>query len=126
VAGIAAGVSAESVGKHLVQTFGIEADHHLAVHNNGGSGAAVVFADQLKNGLLVYAYVLDFKLDTFLRKVALCPGARRSAGLAVDHYLLSLHSLPSLRLLPEILPASPRFIFFDAPAQPCWRVEFPW
>src|SRR5260370_23705954 len=121
---MAAGISAELLGKHLVQTFGIEADHHLAVHNNGGRGAAVVLADQLEDCLLVYTYVLHFKLDTFLRKVALRPGARGAPGLAIDHHTLSLHSFPSL--CRQILAALQRFIFFGSLVRPGGPSGFPW
>ena len=45
----------DSTCKHPVQFVGIEADHDLFAHNNSWGRAAVVFADQLEDRLLINA-----------------------------------------------------------------------
>jgi hypothetical protein len=78
--------------KHLVQFFRVKADHDLFADDDGGSGTAVVGANQLKYRALVRTDVLKFKLDTFLRKVGLSPFAWRSTRLAVNNHFLLRHA----------------------------------
>jgi hypothetical protein len=67
----AAGV--ELLRKHLVQFLWVKADHHFFANDNGGSGTAVIGADQFENSPLVRTYILEFEWDPFLRKVGLSP-----------------------------------------------------
>ena len=75
-----------------------------------------MLAHQLHQGLLVRAHVLGLKINTFLRKVALSPGARRSTRLAVNHDSLA-HSL-FVSSWSIIFRAWTRTYFFAAVSEP--------
>jgi hypothetical protein len=85
--------SAALFGKHLVESLGIKTDHDLIADDNGGRRVAFVLANQFHERLLVFADVLDFEIDTFLRKVALSPGAWGSTRLAENDNFFLRHSL---------------------------------
>jgi len=83
------------VGKHTVQLLRVETDHNGVTDNNRGCGAAVVFADQLKNRLLVHADVLYFEMNSSRREEGLCRIARRSAGLTEYNNFFLVHEYSS-------------------------------
>jgi hypothetical protein len=73
--------------KNFFESLWIEANHHLVVNNDSRSRAAVVFLYQLPHGGVVVRDVANFKFDSSLREESLSNVARRSAWLAVHHYL---------------------------------------
>jgi hypothetical protein len=78
-------VTGELPGKHFFQSLGIEANHHLAANNNGGSGAAVVRPRQFKNRLLVNTDILNIKSNASRREEGFRRITGRSTGLAENY-----------------------------------------
>ena len=74
--------------KKVVETFGVESNHHLIINDEGRSGTATIFVNQIVDGLLVAADVAFFKCDTPIQEVGLDEAARRSTRLGKEDYLL--------------------------------------
>jgi hypothetical protein len=76
------------VAKKLVETFGVESNHHLIINDESGSGTAAIFVNQIVDGLLVAADVAFFECDTPIQEVGLNEAARRSTRLGKEDYFL--------------------------------------
>ena len=83
-------------GEEFVKSLGIEADHHLIAHHQGGGGAALVFVHQLVDRRGVAGDVALLELDPSLREVGFRRAAGRSAGLGEDLDLLDCHLVSRL------------------------------
>src|SRR5205085_2641664 len=91
----------DSTCKHPVQFVGIEADHDLFAHNDGWGRAAVVFADQLEDRLLINADIFYIKRNASRREVGLSPITRRSPWHGEDHNFLGRHIGSWLTITPQ-------------------------
>jgi hypothetical protein len=78
-------------GEEFVKSLGIEADHHLIAHHQGGCSAAAILVHQFLHRLRVAGDVALFELDPSLREVGFRRPARRSAGLGEDLDPLGCH-----------------------------------
>ena len=76
------------MAKKLVKTFGVESNHHLVVNDEGRSGTATIFVNQIVDGLLIAGDVAFFKCDTPIQEVGLDEAARRSTRLGKEDYFL--------------------------------------
>jgi hypothetical protein len=68
-------------GEEFFKAVGIESDHHFFANHQSWCRAALIDVDQFSDSFSVPAHVSFYELIAFLRKVALGPVARRSAGL---------------------------------------------
>src|SRR4051794_6439306 len=85
-------------GHELFESVGVKSDHHFFADHQSGRRAALIFVNEILDGLWISADITFLVGDPFLRKVALGPVARWSARLCEQDYGLShvwLESIPA-------------------------------
>lgn len=73
-------------GEELFKSVGVKSDHHFFADHQCGCRAALIGVNEILNCLRILADVAFCVGDSFLRKVAFGPCARRSAWLCEQNY----------------------------------------